>query len=97
MDERIGMVAYSKAGRDKGRLFVVVKIIDEKSLMLADGDLRRIEKPKVKNIKHVKITNIVAENIKPILIAGEMPDNHLIRKNLKELQKSEVRDGKEVW
>lgn len=86
MDERIGRVAYSKAGRDEGRPFVVINIVNEKFLMIADGDLRRIENPKIKNIKHVKVTNIVAEDVKACLLNGEMPENHIIRKNLKKIQ-----------
>lgn len=88
MDERIGRVAYSKAGRDEGRPFVVINIVNEKFLMIADGDLRRIENPKIKNIKHVKVTNIVAEDVKACLLNGEMPENHIIRRNLKKIQEA---------
>lgn len=97
MDERIGKVAYSKAGRDKGRLFVVINVINEKFAMIADGDLRKIENPKIKNLKHIKITNIVADDVKACLTKGEMPDNHIIRKNLKKIQEGGILDGKEVW
>lgn len=97
MDERIGKVAYSKAGRDKGRLFVVINVVNEQFVMIADGDLRKIENPKIKNLKHVKITNIVADDVKACLAKGEMPANHIIRKNLRKIQEGEKLDGKEVW
>ena len=97
MDERIGKVAYSKAGRDKGRLFVVINMVNKDFVMLADGDLRKIENPKIKNLKHVNITNLVAQEVQACLIKGELPDNHIIRKNLKKLQEGGESDGKEVW
>lgn len=48
-----GQIVISKSGRDKGRLFVVMEIVDEEYIMLADGDLRKVERPKKKNVKHV--------------------------------------------
>ncbi|NLJ72207.1 MAG: RNA-binding protein [Syntrophomonadaceae bacterium] len=87
MDDRIGKIAYSKAGRDAGRPFVVIEVVNEKNVLLADGDLRRIENPKLKNIKHIKITNSVANEVLAYLVKGEMPENHIIRKNLKQIIK----------
>lgn len=49
----IGMIATSRAGRDKGRIFAVVGIADEGSVYVADGDTRRLEKPKKKKLKHL--------------------------------------------
>ena len=50
----LGTIVYSVAGRDKGRFFVVVEIVDDKFIKIADGELRRIDKPKLKQLKHVK-------------------------------------------
>lgn len=51
MDVDLGQVVYSIAGRDGGRVFVVVGIIDDKHVLISDGDLRRIEKAKKKENK----------------------------------------------
>ncbi len=90
MDERIGKVAYSKAGRDKGRIFVVVNVVDEDYVMLADGDLRKIENPKLKNVKHLTFTKLVAEDIMACINKGELPENYLIRRNIKKIQDDKV-------
>jgi len=38
-------------------LALVIKgIVDDKNVLVADGDLRRIEKPKRKKIKHLRVT-----------------------------------------
>lgn len=59
----IGQIVYSKSGRDKGRVFLVVSI-DGEYLYLVDGDLRKLEKPKKKKQKHVQIVNKIDYNIK---------------------------------
>ena len=60
MDVIRGSLVYSIAGRDKGAIFVV---IDKEGdwVYLADGDTRRVEKPKKKRLKHINKTNTVAE------------------------------------
>ena len=50
---RLGQVVRSRAGRDKNRFFIVVMIRDEDYVYIADGDLRKIEKSKLKKIKHL--------------------------------------------
>ncbi|NLL06601.1 MAG: RNA-binding protein [Clostridiaceae bacterium] len=56
MNLTLGQIVYSKAGRDKGKKFIVIDIIDELYVMISDGDLRRIENAKRKKLKHLKIT-----------------------------------------
>ncbi len=48
-----GDLVVSRAGRDKGRPFVVIRT-EEGYVYLVDGDLRRLEKPKKKKRMHVK-------------------------------------------
>ena len=93
----LGKVVYSKNGRDKGAMFVVVGVVNERLVLLADGDLRKIENPKIKYIKHIQLTRMTADDVLACLNRGERPDNHIIRKNLKRLQEAEEIDGKEVW
>ena len=52
----VGRIVFSKAGRDKNRLMVVVSA-DDKFLYLCDGKERPLEKPKRKNVKHAALTN----------------------------------------
>lgn len=51
-----GRFAVSRAGHDKGRLYVVLAA-DERSMTLADGNLRKLASPKAKNRRHVQLTN----------------------------------------
>ena len=52
----LGQIVYSKAGRDAGKVFIVVGILDDVNVLISDGDLRRIEKPKKKKVKHLDPT-----------------------------------------
>ena len=52
-----GEIVRSRAGRDCGRAFVVWKILDEQYVLLVDGKLRTIERPKKKKRMHLlKVT-----------------------------------------
>jgi len=57
----IGQFVRSKAGRDKGRVFIIVEVIDDQYVIVADGDLRRIGNPKKKKVKHLSKFNAVSE------------------------------------
>ena len=51
----IGQVVFSKCGRDKGRAFVVLSVEGE-YVFLADGQLRPLNKPKKKKVRHIQPT-----------------------------------------
>lgn len=84
LDVMLGQVVYSKAGRDCGRKFVVVGIIDTANVFIADGDLRRVEKPKKKKIKHLEVTGEVIEQLREKLKSKLKVTNAEIRKALSE-------------
>lgn len=48
-----GEIVRSRAGRDRGRAFVVWKILDEQYVLLVDGKLRTTERPKKKKRMHL--------------------------------------------
>ena len=50
----IGMFAISKAGHDKGQMYLIVKE-EEEFFYLADGRNRGIERPKKKRKKHLQL------------------------------------------
>jgi large subunit ribosomal protein L14e len=86
LDERLGKAVSSNAGRDKGRTYIVVGIVDEAYLMLSDGDKRKLEKPKKKKIKHLKITDVCFEEIRTKLEKHDKITNAELRRALKSLE-----------
>ena len=61
MDFVKGQLVRSKAGRDKTRTLAVLAV-EEQMLLLADGDLRKLDNPKRKKKQHVAPTTTVLEN-----------------------------------
>lgn len=61
---REGQLVISKAGRDKGRFFLIYKVEDEQRVYMVDGRLRTIDRPKLKKVKHLVFTNTRMEDFK---------------------------------
>jgi len=55
----VGRIAKALAGRDKDRFFMIVNVVDENYAMIADGETRRLERPKLKKLKHLHLTPVV--------------------------------------
>ena len=53
MEVFMNQLAVSLAGHDKGCIYAIIKE-DETTVFLADGSARRLEKPKKKNLKHIR-------------------------------------------
>lgn len=49
-----GMLAKSKAGHDKGHVYVIFNV-DETYVYLIDGSIRKLDRPKKKKKKHVQV------------------------------------------
>jgi ribosomal protein L14E/L6E/L27E len=60
---KVGSVVFSKAGRDQGKFYVVMEIVDDNYVKIADGDLRRVDAPKLKKIKHLVNQGDVIEKL----------------------------------
>jgi ribosomal protein L14E/L6E/L27E len=60
---QVGRLALSTAGRDKDKIFMILDIIDEQYVYIADGDLRTLDKPKKKKLKHLKLLPEALEGI----------------------------------
>lgn len=79
---RVGRIVRSRAGRDEGRLFLVIREIDESYVLIADGDLRTVGKPKKKKRKHLEGTGEIRSSLRARLEDGDVIEDHEIRKAL---------------
>ena len=78
-----GRVVQSTQGRDRGNYFLVTEEAGEGLVMIADGDLHRLDHPKRKKIKHLRA--------KPVLI-----DFGTIRPEGGKVQDSDIRKALEA-
>jgi len=49
-----GRIVISTQGHDAGRWYAVISVLDERNLLLADGETRKLAKPKKKQVKHLR-------------------------------------------
>ena len=82
----LGQVVQSTQGRDAGRDFVVVGIIDQSYVLIADGALRRIDRPKKKKVKHLIPKQELFSRLKEKLTCGQRVYDSEIRKALASLR-----------
>ena len=52
-----GQLVRSIAGHDKGEYFLLYQIIDDNFVLIVNGKTRKLEKPKLKKIKHLSKMN----------------------------------------
>lgn len=84
MEVLIGSVVRSKAGRDKGGLFIVLSREGEYAY-LANGDLRKVDTPKKKKLKHLQPSGKVSEFIQNKLKTVGKVTNSEVRKALADI------------
>lgn len=76
MDINVGDIVYSLKGHDSGSYYLVVGIANDNFVLIADGDNRRLDKPKLKNVKHLKP---IGERLE--VIAQKLVDNKQVYDN----------------
>jgi|HigsolmetaGSP12D_1036236.scaffolds.fasta_scaffold00058_38 ribosomal protein L14E/L6E/L27E len=58
-----GAIVRSRRGKDEDRLAVVIALLDGRFALVADGDKRRFDRPKRKNVLHLEPVGIVSEEV----------------------------------
>lgn len=75
----IGQLVQITQGRESGQFAVIIKIVDNKFVLLADGDKRKYDRPKKKNIKHVKLLNKISPEVRDSLLETNRVSNGKLR------------------
>lgn len=73
----IGRVVLSRQGRDAGRCFVILQVLDESYVMMADGLTRKLTHPKKKKIMHLHPKPIRMEGLEALLDSRQLKDSDL--------------------
>ena len=87
-DLTIGQVVKSKAGRDIRWVFSIYDITDDQYVFVVDGDLRKLDSPKKKKIKHLIVFNTVIPEFTEKVENSVKINNSYIRKILEPFNKS---------
>src|SRR5690625_3015115 len=80
----LGQIVRITQGRDKGQYAVIIKIIDQRFILIADGEKRKYNRPKRKNLQHVELIEYISPEIKDSLLSTGRVTNGKLRyaKNL---------------
>lgn len=58
---QLGQIVKILRGRDFGKLAVVVGVQDQRFVLIADGDKRKFDQPKKKNLLHLQLLEEISE------------------------------------
>lgn len=76
-----GRSVLSVAGRDSGRRFVALQVEGD-YVLIADGDLRKVEKPKKKKRMHLRAQPVIFADVAQQIESGGLPTNAQLRRCL---------------
>lgn len=75
---KIGEVVEVLMGREKGKYMVVLGL-NQRFVSLVDGDKRKFDKPKKKNLRHIRSTGYISEQVNESLAANGRVSNAKLR------------------
>ena len=80
--DAVGAIVRSLAGRDAKRVFMITALCEDSSdgavyVYVADGNLRKVGKPKKKKIKHLTFLAASTKVWHERVVAGDITDSEL--------------------
>lgn len=60
---QVGQLVKILKGKEAGEIAVVIAILDSRFVYIADGDKRKFDGPKKKNILHLELTSIISSEV----------------------------------
>jgi len=76
---QVGELVRILNGRDKDQFAFVIDVLDERFVRIADGDKRKVDRAKRKNIHHIERTDIIAPEIKNSIVETGRVTNAKLR------------------
>ena len=75
---QVGQFAIVTSGRDAGQYGIIIKLLDERYVLLADGDKRKFDHPKKKNMQHLQFIDRVSPEVQTsIMETGRVTNGKL--------------------
>ena len=75
----IGQIVQTLKGRETGSYSVVVQQLDERFVLIADGDRRKFDRAKRKNIAHLHLCDYVSPEVQNSIIETGRVTNGKLR------------------
>lgn len=68
---QVGQFVKSKAGRDRGKYFLIYDILNAAFVRVVDGNSRKVKNPKKKNVRHLQVITAPAGEIAARIARGD--------------------------
>lgn len=62
-EPQLGQLVKTLKGRDAGAVYVIIGIVDERFVLIADGDKRKFDQPKRKNVQHLELQPMISSEV----------------------------------
>ncbi|WP_284141031.1 MULTISPECIES: KOW domain-containing RNA-binding protein [unclassified Virgibacillus] len=76
---RIGQVVRIMQGREAGQYAIIIKVLDNRLVLLADGEKRKYDRPKKKNLHHIELMDYISPEVQNSLLETGRVTNGKLR------------------
>lgn len=91
---QIGQVVRIMKGREAGQHTVVIRHLDDQFVMLTDGEKRKYDRPKKKNVQHIALMDYISPEIQNSLLETGRVTNGKLRFTISKFESEIVTDLK---
>lgn len=63
LQPQVGRLIKVLRGKDEGSYAVIIGLVDERFVLIADGDKRRFDTPKKKNVLHLELQTAISSEV----------------------------------
>jgi ribosomal protein L14E/L6E/L27E len=76
---QLGQIVKILRGRDLNKFAVIIAIVDQRFLWIADGDKRKFDQPKKKNLLHLQLQDAISQEVVNSLLESGRVTNGKLR------------------
>lgn len=87
---RIGQVVRVLQGREAEQYMIIIEVVDDRFVLLADGEKRKYDRPKKKNVHHIEFSDFVSPEVQNSLLETGRVTNGKLRFALSKFVNEEV-------
>jgi large subunit ribosomal protein L14e len=76
---QLGQIVKILRGRDLNKFAIIIAIVDQRFLWIADGDKRKFDQPKKKNLLHLQLQDAISQEVVNSLLESGRVTNGKLR------------------
>lgn len=92
---QVGQIVKVIRGRDTNKHAVIIRILDDRYVLIADGDKRKFDQPKKKNLLHLQLYNRISGEVADSIRQSGRVTNGKLRFALAQFLESESAETQE--